>query len=182
MTILNKFDDVARFKPNIRDGSFSPQAPREPGSAGVNAPLPPDELVQLLGSRLVHCRVPHHPRPFAPRAFVGLGRVGGATDDSGEGVFPTLQSPGPAGFRPAWRRQARDGPWIVAMADQFPAVRAASNASANSFWVNGFAIRLKPTTLLGGSSAYPVASTIGSLGLIRRIRVARSRPFMAGIA
>jgi hypothetical protein len=68
----------------------SPQAPRKPGSAGVDAPLSPNELLQWLRIRLVRRRVPHHLRPLAPRPFVGLGRVGGAPNDGGEGVL--LQS------------------------------------------------------------------------------------------
>jgi hypothetical protein len=38
----------------------SPQAPRKPGSAGVDAPLSPNELLQWLRIRLVRRRVPHH--------------------------------------------------------------------------------------------------------------------------
>jgi hypothetical protein len=43
----------------------SPNPPGEPGSAGVDAALALDELVQRLGIRLVHGRVAHHPGPLA---------------------------------------------------------------------------------------------------------------------
>jgi hypothetical protein len=67
--------------------SPSPQAPGEPSRARVDAPLALDELIERIGIRFVHCRVPHDPRPFAPSTLVGLCWLRGAPDNGGEGVF-----------------------------------------------------------------------------------------------
>jgi hypothetical protein len=65
-----------------------PQAPAKPGGASIDSSLALNELTQ--GVRiLLHHRVPHDPRPLAPSPLVGLGRVGSATNDGGEWVFPT---------------------------------------------------------------------------------------------
>jgi hypothetical protein len=61
----------------------SPRAPGEPSGAGVDAALALDEMIQRLAIRPVR-RVAHDPRPLAPSSLVGLGRVGGAPDDSGD--------------------------------------------------------------------------------------------------
>jgi hypothetical protein len=66
----------------------SPQAPRQPGGALIDATFAPDELVEGLGSRLAHACVPHRPRPLASGSLVGLGRVGGAPNNRGERGFP----------------------------------------------------------------------------------------------
>jgi len=51
------------------------------GSAGVDAALTLDEVVQRRGIRLVHRRVPHDPRPLASRPFVVAGvRGAGASE------------------------------------------------------------------------------------------------------
>ena len=68
--------------------SASPQTPRETSGAGIDAALPPDELVKHLEILLVGRGVPHDPRPLAPSAFVRLGRVGGTPNDGREGIFP----------------------------------------------------------------------------------------------
>src|ERR1700722_8088923 len=66
----------------------SPQTPGEASGTAVDAALALDEPVQGLGIRLVEGRVSHDPRPFAPRSFVGLSRVGRSPNDRGERVFP----------------------------------------------------------------------------------------------
>src|SRR6202044_3679866 len=66
----------------------SPQTPGEARGALVDAALPADEPVQGLGIQLVRCCVSHYPRPFAPRSFVGLSRVGRSPNDRGKRVFP----------------------------------------------------------------------------------------------
>jgi hypothetical protein len=81
--------------------SPSPEPPREPSGAFVNAALAPDELIQRLRIRPAHGRVSHHTAPLAPRPLVSLGRVRGATYDSGEWIFPVrhfqpLQAQSPA--------------------------------------------------------------------------------------
>jgi hypothetical protein len=58
------------------------------GSAGIDAALPLNELIQRLRIRLVRRSIPHDPAPLAPRSFVGLGWIGGATDDGRERVLP----------------------------------------------------------------------------------------------
>jgi hypothetical protein len=63
--------------------STSPQPPREPSSARIDAALTLDVLPQGLGNRLVRRRVAHDPGPLAPGPLVGLHRVGGAPDDGG---------------------------------------------------------------------------------------------------
>jgi hypothetical protein len=93
----------------------SPKPPREPGCAGVDAAVPSHEVVQRLGIRLVHARVPHHAAPFAPCPFVGLGRVSRAPNDRSDRVFrirhfQLLQAQSPAssvGFT-AFRRPHGD--------------------------------------------------------------------------
>jgi hypothetical protein len=65
----------------------SPHAPREPSSARVDAALPLDKFLQCFGIRLVRRGVPQGPAPLTPGSFVCSGRVRGATDDRGEGVF-----------------------------------------------------------------------------------------------
>jgi hypothetical protein len=79
----------------------SSKAPKKPSSAVVDTALPSHELVQRLGIRLVRCRVPHHPRPLASSALVGLGRVGGAPNDRGKRVFPIRDFQPPQPERPA---------------------------------------------------------------------------------
>jgi hypothetical protein len=66
----------------------SPQTPREPGGALVDAAPSAYELTQRLGIRLVHRRVSHGAAPLAPRSLVGLGRVRGAPNNRCERVFP----------------------------------------------------------------------------------------------
>jgi hypothetical protein len=66
----------------------SPQAPRGPSGACVDAALPLNELIQGLGIRFVDGRVPQHARPLAPGPFVGFGRVGGAPNDGAEWILP----------------------------------------------------------------------------------------------
>jgi hypothetical protein len=64
-------------------------------------PFPSYEPVQWLRIRLVRRRVPHDPGPLAAGSLVGLGRIGGATNDRGEGTLPIryiqpLQAQSPA--------------------------------------------------------------------------------------
>jgi hypothetical protein len=68
----------------------SPQPPSEPGSARIDAALAPDELVQRLVIRLVRCRVPQDPRPFAPGSFVGFGCLVRMADVLGVGRIKSL--------------------------------------------------------------------------------------------
>jgi len=63
---------------------LSPTARTEPS---LIPPFLGDELIQ----RLLRRRVAHHPAPLTPRAFAGLGRVGGAP--SGLGAFPGVANP-----------------------------------------------------------------------------------------
>jgi hypothetical protein len=79
----------------------SPQAPREPSGASVDATLALDEPVQGLGIRLVDGHIPHHSRPLAPRPLVSLARVGGAPDDRSERTFPNRGMQAPQAQRPA---------------------------------------------------------------------------------
>jgi hypothetical protein len=60
---------------------LAPRASSKPSSTFVDPALPANEVIQGLRIRLVRRRVPHHPRPLAPRPFVRLRRVGGAPDD-----------------------------------------------------------------------------------------------------
>jgi hypothetical protein len=53
-----------------------PHAPGDPSGASVDAAL----------TAAKRRRVPHHPGPLAPRSLVGLRRVGGASNDAGEGA------------------------------------------------------------------------------------------------
>ena len=65
-----------------------PRMPRKPSRAGVDAPLPLDELVQRLGIQFVLVSVAHDARPLAPGPFVDLDRVGSAPNDGSERIFP----------------------------------------------------------------------------------------------
>ena len=59
--------------------------PSLPRVAGFDAALPANKLFQRLRIALVRRRVPHNPAPLASSSLVGLGRVGGAPNDRGEG-------------------------------------------------------------------------------------------------
>jgi hypothetical protein len=78
-------------RPAEPNPSTSPHPPREPSRTGVDATLALDELVQRLGTRLLHGGVAHDAAPFAPGPFVSLGRVGGAPNDVGECVHANIQ-------------------------------------------------------------------------------------------
>ncbi len=53
-----------------------------------DASLVLDEPGQRFGHRLVCRGASHNPRPLAPCSPVALGRIGGAPEDRGEGIFP----------------------------------------------------------------------------------------------
>src|SRR5580700_11186942 len=79
---------IVSHRNSSRIRRISPQPPREPSGARVDAALALDELGQALGIRLVRCRIPQSPAPLAPGPLVSLGRVGGAPNDGAERVFP----------------------------------------------------------------------------------------------
>jgi PQQ-like domain len=75
-------------RPSLRPVRLmSPEAPGEPTGAFIDAALALDEPVQRLGIRLVGRRVAHDAAPLTPRPLVSFGRISGAPDDSGEGIF-----------------------------------------------------------------------------------------------
>ena len=58
----------------------SPKAPGEPRRAFVDSTLAFDKVPQRLIQVLVLCRVPKHPRPFAPRPIIDFATVRRAKD------------------------------------------------------------------------------------------------------
>jgi hypothetical protein len=90
-----------RHRSALADDDFClpPKKLRVTRGASVDATLPLDKSLKWLGIILVRGRVPHNPRPLAPRSFVNSDRVGGAPDDGGERVFAlgNVEKPRPQG-------------------------------------------------------------------------------------
>ena len=64
----------------LRHFATSPKASGKPRRAFVDAALAFDEIPQRLIQVLVLCRVPKHPRPFAPRPIIDFATVRRAKD------------------------------------------------------------------------------------------------------
>jgi hypothetical protein len=91
MTRAFQVIDHPLAKTSPRSRRTSPQAPREPSGARVDAALPADELVQSLGSPL-YTAAWRMTRDRLLRVLLSaFGRVGGALDDGGKGVRANIQ-------------------------------------------------------------------------------------------